>query len=251
MHKILANTLFLGKEVLHLPECHSTNDVALQKYRNKEIYEGSIIITDKQTAGRGQRGNTWESEIGQNLTFSLVLTPHFLDPRAQFNLNIAISLAIQEALMRFATNIQIKWPNDIVHSSLGKIGGILIESTIGGRGLEVSIVGIGLNINQTNFSFPKACSLANICGYMLNRNDILEAVITRIEYNYLFLQQDGAGALRNRYLKNLFQLKEWSTYDDGKIFRGKILGITEEGRLIVEKANGPINLYAFKDVRFL
>ncbi len=95
MYKILANTLFLGKDIHFLPDCHSTNDITLQAIRQKEVQEGSIFITNHQTRGKGQRGNTWETKPGENLTFSLVLQPRFLDLSEQFLLNIAISNAIR------------------------------------------------------------------------------------------------------------------------------------------------------------
>src|SRR5690554_3701783 len=149
MHKILANTIFLGKNIIHLPECHSTNDVAMQKYRSGEAPEGTIVITDKQTEGRGQRGNQWLTQPNLNLTFSLILTPVFLDASEQFGLNMAVSLGIREALSDYVQGIIIKWPNDILHEENGKIGGILIENSVTHKGIELAMVGVGLNINQT------------------------------------------------------------------------------------------------------
>src|SRR5690606_17253786 len=101
MHKILANTIFLVKDIHFLPECHSTNDVAFQEHRAGEAREGSSIITDKQTKGCGQRGNQWLTESGVNLTFSLILRPIFLDASEQFELSMAISLGIREALSEY------------------------------------------------------------------------------------------------------------------------------------------------------
>lgn len=250
MHKILANTLFLGKDLIYLPQCHSTNDVALQKYKNKEAAEGSIIITDHQTAGRGQRGNVWESEPHQNLTFSLVLTPRFLDAREQFGLNMAIALGIKEALDPYCSDIMVKWPNDIVHKKEGKIGGILIENMISHKGMEVSIVGIGLNINQTIFSHPAATSLARLSGTALDREKIFEAVVSSIEHFYKLLKNGHTKFLRNLYLSQLFRFGELCEYDDGEKFHGKITGITDEGKLVIQKESGRIQQYAFKEVRF-
>jgi len=120
MYKILANTVFLGKDVIYLTECHSTNDEALERLRRREIAEGSIVITDHQTKGRGQRGSTWQSDSGQNLTFSLLVQPNFLAPSEQFFLNMIISLAVVELLSDYAGDLKIKWPNDIVHQTDGK-----------------------------------------------------------------------------------------------------------------------------------
>lgn len=251
MHKILAKTLFLGKDILHLSECHSTNNVALQKYRNNEASEGSIVITDQQNAGRGQRGNVWESEPHQNLTFSLVLTPRFLDPREQFGLNMAIALGIREALAAYGSGIVVKWPNDIVHEQGGKIGGILIENTISQRGMEVSIVGIGLNINQTSFSYLTATSMARLFGGPQDKWEILEEVIFNIEHFYLLLKNKGVKPLKDFYTSHLFRFGELAPYDDGEKFIGKITGIADQGKLIIQKEAGDIREYAFKEVRFL
>jgi BirA family biotin operon repressor/biotin-[acetyl-CoA-carboxylase] ligase len=251
MHKILAKTLFLGKEILYLPECHSTNDAASQKFRNKELGEGGIVITDRQTQGRGQRGNTWESEPHQNLTLSLVLSPRFLDPREQFGLNMAIALGIREALAVYGSGILVKWPNDIVHEQGGKIGGILIENTVSQRGMEVSIVGIGLNINQTAFSYTTATSMACLYGNTLDKEEILETVICNIERFYLLLKDKRAKSLKDLYLSRLFRFGKLSSYDDGERFLGTITDITDQGKLIIEKERGDIKAYAFKEVRFL
>lgn len=251
MHKILANTLFLGKDILHLPECHSTNDVASRKFKNKELAEGSVVLTDYQTQGRGQRGNVWESEPLQNLTFSLVLTPRFLDARDQFALNMAVALGVRAALAAYGSGILVKWPNDIVYEKGGKIGGILIENTISQRGMEVSIVGVGLNINQTVFSYPTATSMACLYGRPFDKEEILEAVIFNIEHFYLLLKNKGAKSLKDLYQSHLFRLAELSPYDDGERFLGKITGINDQGKLIIQKEAGNVKEYAFKEVRFL
>lgn len=251
MYKILANTLFLGKDLLYLPECHSTNDVALQKYKNKEASEGSIIITDRQTAGRGQRGNRWDSDAQQNLTFSIVLTPFFLDPRQQFGLNMAVAMGIRAGLAPFLSDVLVKWPNDIVHATAGKLGGILIENTISHRGIELSIIGIGLNINQTGFAHPNATSLASITGAVWDKEEVLASVVTQLEKFYLLLKKEGGRQLQPLYFSHLFRLGKLSSYDDGEKFLGTILGTTEEGKLVIKKQDGALHAYAFKEVRFL
>lgn len=251
MHKILANTRFLGKELIYVPECHSTNDVALQKYKDRVIGEGTIIITEKQTKGRGQRGNSWYSEPGMNLTFSLILRPTFLEARQQFGLNMAIALGIKEALAGFLPGILVKWPNDIVHRDHGKLGGILIENTISHSGLELSIVGIGLNINQTAFPFTQATSMAQIAGHAFDKGEIFAALVESIERFYLKLKNQGGNSLMNAYIAKLYRFGEFHPFDDGEPFLGKIIGIGEQGKLIIKKANGSLHQYAFKEIRFL
>lgn len=251
MHKILANTSFLGKHLLYLPECHSTNDVAMQKYKNKEANEGFIIITDRQTAGRGQRGSQWESEPHKNLTFSLVLTPRFLAPLEQFGLNMAVVSGIREAIGSVVSGTYVKWPNDIVHDTHTKIGGVLIENIISYNAVEASIVGIGLNINQKKFTHPQAASLATLTGKNFDKETVLTSIIQHIEKYYFLLKEGNSAALTGLYLSHLYRRGELSSFDDGEKFSGTIKGITPEGKLLIEKQHGAVMEYGFKEVRFL
>lgn len=251
MHKILANTIFLGKDLIFMTECHSTNDVAIQKYRSGEAMEGSIIITDKQTKGRGQRGNRWFSEPHKNLTFSLILTPSFLDASEQFWLNMVVSLGVREALSEYAPGVKVKWPNDIVHDSQGKIGGILIENIISQKGIELSVVGVGLNINQTDFPFPHATSIAQLAGAPVNKDEIFKVIISRIEKYYILLKRGPGKRIKELYQAHLFRFREVSAYNDGEDFLGEIIAISHQGKLVIEKENKSIHQYAFKEVRFV
>jgi len=251
MYKILANTLFLGKDIHFLTECHSTNDLALEKVRSRDVAEGSIIITDSQTKGRGQRGNQWWTEPGKNLTLSLVLQPYFLDTSEQFELNIIISLAVAELLSDYLIGIKIKWPNDLVHEEKGKIGGILIENIVNQRGIEYSVLGIGLNINQNFSEFPKVTSFLSLTGREWDKWEIFKLLVSKIEKYYIKLKKGDKIDLRNQYLDRLFRLEQWYEYDDGQVFMGKIIGINREGKLIIEKKDGSLNHYGFKEVKYL
>lgn len=251
MYKILANTVFLGKDIHFLTECHSTNDLALEKIKKKELAEGSIIITDAQTKGRGQRGNRWWSEPGRNLTFSLVLSPSFLDPSEQFELNIAISLAVAETLSDYAKGIKVKWPNDIMHEVSGKIGGILIENILNQKGIEYAIVGIGLNVNQQMLALPSSTSLSDLTGREWDKWEIFKLLIHKIEQYYILLKKGQRRRLRELYLENMYRSGTLGLFNDGTDFQGKIIGIGETGKLIIEKMDGSHNHYAFKEVRYL
>ena len=251
MHKILANTIFLRKNIIYLPECHSTNDVAIQKFKSREAVEGTIIITDKQTGGRGQRGNQWLSQPNMNLTFSLVLTPFFLDASEQFGLNMAVSLGIREALSEYVQGIIVKWPNDILHEQNGKIGGILIENSITNRGIELAVVGVGLNINQREFPFPNVTSLALLAGAPVNKEEVFATIISRIERYYIMLKKWGQSTLREMYHAHLYRFGKWSTYNDGEEFTGKITDVSPQGKLIIEKEDQSVHHYSFQEVRFV
>ncbi|RZS96648.1 biotin--[acetyl-CoA-carboxylase] ligase [Cecembia calidifontis] len=251
MHKILANTVFLGKDIHFLTECHSTNDLALEKIRKRELAEGSIILTDSQTKGRGQRGNRWWSEPNKNLTFSLVLQPYFLDPSEQFELNIAVSLAAAETLSEYFPGIVVKWPNDILHLEKGKLGGILIENILSHKGIEYAVVGIGLNINQAMKEIPFATSLWDLTGKEWDRWEIFKLLIAKIEKNYVLLKKAEKKQLRQKYLECLYRVYENHKFDDGEVFEGEILGIDQFGKLIIKKNDGSINFYSFKEVKYL
>ena len=151
MHKDPIDSLFPGANQIRLPSCHSTNDVASDLLAEGNIAEGTVIITDHQTKGKGQRGNSWESEPGKNLTCSLILKPKFLPVQKQFELTVVSSLAIVHTLRDLGLpNAQVKWPNDIYYGN-AKIAGILIENTVRANHLEYAVVGIGL---QAGGLFP-------------------------------------------------------------------------------------------------
>ena len=251
MYKILANTVFLGKDIIHLTECHSTNDEALRRLKAKEIAEGSMIVTDNQTKGRGQRGNTWEVEPGKNLTFSIVLRPDFLMPTEQFWLNMVVSLAIWDTISSYLSGIWVKWPNDLVHDQSGKIAGVLIENLIQNSAIESSIVGIGLNINQKNFRLPNVCSMYILAGQEFDKWEILKLLVKNLERQYLLLKKGNRQQIKSAYLQHLFRSGAWARYHDGEEFEGKILGIEDDGRLRIEKKSGSFQSYAFKELKFL
>ena len=251
MYKILANTLFLGKDIHFLPDCHSTNDIALQALRQKEAYEGSIFITNHQTRGKGQRGNTWETKPGENLTFSLVLQPHFLDLSEQFLLNMAISNAIRQGMQEYIPQLHVKWPNDLVVPGAGKIGGILIENLVGSKGWEYAVVGIGLNINQREFSSPQATSLSLVTGSSYPLEELFKLLITHVEQAYLALKKGKRELLKQEYLRHLYLLNQWAQYRVGdQTLEGKIIGLSEMGNLLLELPSGQQQSFGIKEITF-
>lgn len=252
MYKILANTVFLGKDVHFLPECHSTNDIALSLLRERKASEGSIVICNHQTNGKGQRGNSWEAEKGMNLTFSLVLQPNFMDISEQFYLNMAISNGIRLLLEDYIPSICVKWPNDLVVPSYGKIGGILIENTISGLGWESAVVGIGLNVNQNHLNSPHACSLNSITGSQFDLNELFRLIITQLERSYIQLKKGKWNEIKAEYLRYLYLRDVWTDFSaNGEHFSAKIVGISNEGLLKVERESGLIQRFGLKEIKLL
>jgi BirA family biotin operon repressor/biotin-[acetyl-CoA-carboxylase] ligase len=253
LYNNLPKTLFIGKTVIYLPTCHSTNEVASTLLNKPEIFEGTVVICSEQTAGKGQRGNTWEAEPNKNLTFSLILKPKFLKVNQQFNLNIAISLAVYDLLTKYlGEKVRIKWPNDIYYLNKPipqKICGILIQNVIKGDSIENSIVGIGLNINQSKFADPKAISLFNILQKELSTEEILIGLMEKIEPRYLQLKDNPHGLI-DQYLKSMYWYKEKHIFKSDQEFQGTIVGLDPLGRLLIE-SDGLVKPYNFKEVAFV
>lgn len=219
-----------------------------------DVPEGTVVVTDQQTQGRGQRGNQWEAQPGQNLTISLVLNPTFLAATDQFWLNMAVSLAIQDALSPLLPPnvLTIKWPND-VYVRDQKMGGVLIENTLQGHLLGHSIIGIGLNVNQLAFNVPTATSLLLESpvpdGYSLA--GLLTTLAEQLEKRYLQLRAGHRDVLRATYLDHLYQYQQPYFYmADHHGFTGTIVDIDATGRLGI-LTRGTVRYFAFKEVTFL
>jgi BirA family biotin operon repressor/biotin-[acetyl-CoA-carboxylase] ligase len=254
LYKIQPKTLFLGRNVIYLPSCHSTNDSALEIIQFNPPTEGTVVITDNQTAGRGQRGASWEATSHQNLTFSLILYPTFISAHQQFKLNQAISLGINAFLRKKGIqDAWVKWPNDM-YVGEKKIGGILIENSLYGSTLKTSIVGIGLNIKQLSFENPKATSLALVLQqFDISLSVCLEEVIEEIDRYYQLVADTSNWALIHQlYESHLLGIGQKRDYLDesGNRFRGVIRGVHPAGLLQIEREDGTLQLFDLKQVAF-
>tara|TARA_R110002012_G_scaffold252147_1_gene430296 strand:+ start:92211 stop:92981 length:771 start_codon:yes stop_codon:yes gene_type:complete len=253
LHKIFANTLFIGKQVISLPSCHSTNDLMAQMSAKNQLHEGAIIITDHQTKGKGQRGNTWNSPQGENLTFSVYFKPKFLKPSQQFELNRMVSLALLDVLKRLVpnANLFVKWPNDLIVNKK-KIAGILIENSINQNSISESIAGIGLNVNQRDNLLSTATSLASHTQRTWDLNQLLLEVAQRIEHYYLILRGGDFRLIHELYEANLYLKDKVAFYEDSvSKFNGIIRKVHPDGILEIEDDSGIFKKYQFKEVRLL
>jgi BirA family biotin operon repressor/biotin-[acetyl-CoA-carboxylase] ligase len=225
--------------------------MALQALRQKEATEGSIFITNHQTRGKGQRGNSWETKPGENLTFSLVLQPKFLDLSEQFLLNMAISNAIRRCFQEYVPGLLVKWPNDLVVPGFGKIGGILIENLVGSKGWEYAVVGIGLNINQNQFGSPQATSLSLVTGNTYPLEELFKLIVAHLEQAYIALKKGKNAVLTQEYLQHLYLIEKWAVFKvDEQELEGKIIGLTEIGNLLVELPSGRQQSFGIKEISF-
>ncbi|MEJ8800854.1 biotin--[acetyl-CoA-carboxylase] ligase [Pontibacter sp. H249] len=248
---MLPNTLFMGQQLYFLPACPSTNSEAQQLLLKNEATEGCTVITAHQTAGRGQRGNTWEAEPNKNITLSVILMPKFLAIKHQFYLNIAVSLGVLDLLRELGlAKAQVKWPNDLYFEDK-KLGGILIENTINSLTLQHSIAGIGLNINQLQFGYTTATSVAKVLGSELNLEQVTQRLLELLEKRYLELRNGKTAKLKYEYLQALYRYQEKHMFEvQNQLVIGHILGVDDEGRLAVDIA-GELRYFGFKEIAFV
>ena len=251
MQKIAPNTLFTGKQLIYLPQCDSTNRFAQELINKNKAIEGCVVVTDRQTHGQGQRGNTWEAEPGQNITLSLILKPAFLAAQHQFNLNICVSLAVLDfAAIYLPPNLKLKWPNDLYYGNK-KIGGILIQNSLSGQFIQHSVVGIGLNINQDLFSAPNASSFTQITGQTYYLPNLIQKLLELLEVRFLQLREGKIAHLKVQYLQCLYRYQEQHTYRvNEQLIQGAIIDIDEAGRLGLD--TGPaVQYFNFKEITFV
>lgn len=237
------NTLFVE-------ECESTNLLLAQKADREKLPEGFLIHTDFQTAGQGQQGNSWDSARSSNLLFSLLLHPKHIAIDRQFVLSQATSLAIRDVLLRYTDKIQIKWPNDIYHEEK-KLGGILIQNSIQQNFLKQSIVGVGLNINQVEFSSrtPNPVSLRQIIGQQVKREKLLQELYDTIMQYY---RKTDRKDFTPDYMAGLFRNRGFHRFRDSEgSFEACIQRVGKDGRLYLEDSSGKRRSYYFKEVEFI
>lgn len=246
----LINTEFIGKTLVYLPQCHSTNDFAIEKCKNSHVENGTIFITSNQTAGKGQRGNKWLSEKDKNLTFSIVLETESNALEEIFKYNMLLSCALIDYLNEIEPNFKIKWSNDIYHKSQ-KMAGILIESISDFNNSKTIIIGIGLNINQIEFNYLNATSLKNITKNKYNLPEILDLICQRIESYFKLINLESEKIIANLYLKNLYRFDVLANYKhENEHFEGKIKTVLADGRIGIEK-NKKLYFFERKQLIFL
>lgn len=237
-------------KIIHIDETDSTNrwlrDHGQEPIRHDGTLAsaGTAVVADYQTAGRGCGTNTWESERGKNLLFSLLIHPTDVPAREQFLLSMANALALKTALDSYVDDISIKWPNDIYWRDR-KIGGTLIETRLQGTLVKDCIIGTGINVNQTQFlsDAPNPVSLAQILGHEVSRDALLQHILDAFR-----LSDD----LPERYKAALYRREGFFTYrDSGGTFRAEWVDVERDGTLVLRDEGGTVRRYAFKQVAFV
>ena len=236
--------------IYHLGTTTSTNDDA----RDAKYRHGDIVWAEHQTAGRGQRGHKWLSPEGENLTFTMVVEPRFLAVAEQFLLCEAMSVALTDTFAAYGIDTRIKWTNDI-YAGDRKLEGVLIEHNYSGQTLSRSLLGIGINVNQTQFdpSLPNPVSMAQLTGRRYDRREVLETFERCMLTRYAQLETGDREALQRDYRDRMYALGEMRTfrYPDGTPTRGAIEGVLPSGELILRHEDGSRREYLFKEIEFV
>lgn len=249
---------------IYRAEVDSTSNELKRCLEVSKLKNFSCVYTDFQTSGRGQTmiggksSNSWESEQGKNLLFSLLIRPDEVPVEMQFFINQAVAVAIVDELNTIVPekNVVVKWPNDIYVGDR-KLCGVLIENTVLGVNIDTSIVGVGINVNQQEFhKAPNPISLAQIVGHPLNLNKLRKAVIKRIidYYEKVFVSvQLPLEDLYSRYFKLLYRrdgMHEYAT-PSGEHFQASIVGVDAFGMIALKHADGSLHKYAFKELVYI
>lgn len=237
----------------HFEQIDSTN-AFLQKQQSECDIRNWVVSADMQTAGKGMGSNSWESKVGKNLTFSLALDVSFLPAEKQFLLSEAVPLGIVEVLDKLlpVEKLSIKWPNDIYYGNR-KLAGILINSTIKANMMDISIIGIGLNVNQMQFqNWPThPVSLKLITGKDFELQPLLEQLAEHIIIKVEQLKSNPT-TIEQYYLKRLFRYRTWADYEvDGKVLRLLMTGIDPFGRLQLVDEQQTLYTFDIKEIKFV
>ena len=240
--------------IIKLSAIDSTNSYLRELASKKSLEDFTVIIAEHQSKGRGQIGSVWQSEKGKNLTCSVFKRNCNVSIDDQFYISMVTSLAIIKTLQLFyAPKLAVKWPNDIL-SEQKKICGILIENVIKQNVIEGSIIGIGLNVNQTHFpNLPTASSLKNLTGTLFDVDELLVRIIEQLKYYFNKLEQQKHDFIKRAYEALLFRRHKPSTFKDthGNLFSGFIQGINADGSLLILLEDNIIKEFKLKEIRLL
>ena len=241
-------------EIIKLNAIDSTNSFLKELNKKEILADGLIVVAHEQTNGRGQLGTSWQSQIGESLTFSMFKRFSNLSVEQQSGINFAVALAMKNALERFQIpEVSVKWPNDIM-SYQKKLSGILIENQLIGKKIVTAVMGIGLNVNETQFkNLPQATSMYLNSGIRYNLDEVLNKVSESIILNLNKLEAGKFSQLKEEYEAALFRKDKITAFEDcdGKQFNGIIKGVSEAGELLLETETQLLQKFQLKEIRML
>lgn len=239
-------------KIIKLQEIDSTN-AYLRNYTPAEGEEMTVVTAEYQSAGKGQGKNTWESNHGENLLFSILCHPKDVPAKRQFILSQAIALAIRDALRMYIGDIKIKWPNDIYWHD-HKLGGVLIQCTLTGVNVKDCILGVGIDVNQKEFEnlTKNPISLYQITGRDIDRNDLLNSIIEEFQHYLMMIDEGDYDHIVADYKESLYRANGYHQYRDEKgEFLARFVTIEPSGRIVLKDEDGMLRTYAFKEVKFM
>lgn len=241
----------IGNQIFKFDEIASTNDMMRDLSEKKIANHGAIILSKFQTKGRGQLENTWESEEGKNLLFSMYLKPKSVSATEQVYINLFACLSVFDFINnKFPDRTKIKWPNDIYVDDK-KIAGILIENNVLGNSIKSSIIGLGINVNQQQFSTKNATSFFLLSAKCTDLNDSLSEIISCFNLRFEQLSLQLKNKLMDDYLNVLYKKNvDALYYINNKIVEGKIIGIDLFGRLKLLVDN-EVKLFSLKEISYV
>lgn len=239
--------------LVKLDAIDSTNDFLKDFSRRENLENFTVVTTENQTKGRGQMGAVWNSQAGKNLIMSVLVKGFLTDVALVFDLNIAVSVAVVQSLQKYAIpELRIKWPNDIM-SDNKKIGGILIENSFKSDQAIDSIVGIGINVNQTEFeNLPQASSMALQTGLNFNKDELLLGILEQLKTTIENWPKEAEN-YKVQYSNLLFKKGLQMTFQkpDHSLFSGQIIGVNPTGRLQILVENNQVEDFDLKEVKLL
>jgi BirA family transcriptional regulator, biotin operon repressor / biotin---[acetyl-CoA-carboxylase] ligase len=239
--------------IIYLDETASTN-LYLQKLIDIQSPEtGTAVATFRQTDGRGQKGNVWISEPDCNISYSLYFKPEFLPAKNQFMVSQITALTVKKLLDEYAKGFSIKWPNDIYHNDQ-KIVGILIESQLDGSMVNHMIIGVGINVNQTNFpkQITNPVSLSQLTHTTYDLKELTEKLHHLLNQELGKMNTENGEEIQRYYLNNLYRRDGFHPFhSEAGDFIAKTRGISSQGCLILENEEGKVTEYAFKEVQYV
>ncbi len=239
-------------QVIKLSAIDSTNDFLKELSKNQTLENFTTVVAENQTKGKGQMGAVWISEEGKNLIMSTLVKEVIKNTDEVFYLNVAVSVSIIAVLETLQLpNLAIKWPNDIL-SDEKKVAGILIENRFKSDATIESIVGIGLNVNQKDFTaFPKASSLSLMMKKEFDLEQLLDLIVLKIKQNCELINSNSTEKLWDKYYSYLFKKDIEMQFEDAdkKLFSGTILGVTADGKLEVILQNKLIKTFRIKEIQ--
>ncbi|AWM14511.1 biotin--[acetyl-CoA-carboxylase] ligase [Flavobacterium sediminis] len=238
--------------IIKLNATASTNIFLKEMALHNEVDNLTVVVTEDQFKGKGQRGNGWSSEKGKNLTFSVFLKDFVQQHHDLFLLNIIVPLCVIEALKKFdIPNVKVKWPNDIL-SGNKKIAGILVENFFRSNGSIYSVIGIGLNVNQDHFPhLPQAASLKMIKDRTFSKEEILLAIMEQMQSFFSDSVELNEDEIWNKYHDFLFRKgvpTVFESAESGK-FMGIIQEVNREGKLCIQLEDDSVRTFDVKEVK--